>query len=430
MTLKDYDTVLGINERNLRYVGEYNAPRFIRTANNKIATKKLLGEAGISVPETYLIIRRRETLASLDAAALQNSFVIKPNKGFGGMGVLIVYAKKKGADGVWVKSNRNKITMVDIKNHIMDILDGTYSLAQKQDSAFFEERIKLLPIFKPLAYRGIPDIRVIVFNRVPVMAELRLPTKESNGKANLHLGGIGVGIDMANGITTNAIQHDQLIDYIPETRTLLAGFRIPSWKKILETAIAAQTMSSLGYAGVDIALDRDKGPMVLEVNARPGLAIQIANLSGLRDRLERIKGLKVKTIDQGVRLAQDLFGGEIEQELEEISGKKIVGVITTIMITQNALNKELRAKLDTGAYFSSIDRELADSLGLNQFKRTVKVKSSLGEEERDLVDVNFILDGRPINTQFSLAERGNLRFPVIIGRRDLRGFLVDPKKLH
>ena len=37
----------------------------------------------------------------------------------------------------------------------------------------------------------------------------------------------------------------------------------------------------LGYVGVDIVLDANYGPMVLEANARPGLNIQIANNQGL-----------------------------------------------------------------------------------------------------------------------------------------------------
>ena len=44
----------------------------------------------------------------------------------------------------------------------------------------------------------------------------------------------------------------------------------------------------LGYIGVDIVVDVNEGPMLLEANARPGLAIQIANGRGLLPRLEAI----------------------------------------------------------------------------------------------------------------------------------------------
>ena len=48
-------------------------------------------------------------------------------------------------------------------------------------------------------------------------------------------------------------------------------------------------MTGLGYLGVDLLLDREKGPLLLELNARPGLAIQMANKSGLFGRLDRIE---------------------------------------------------------------------------------------------------------------------------------------------
>jgi glutathione synthase/RimK-type ligase-like ATP-grasp enzyme len=47
-------------------------------------------------------------------------------------------------------------------------------------------------------------------------------------------------------------------------------------------------MTGLGYLGVDLMIDEDKGPLMLEVNARPGLAIQLANGIGLLHRLEPI----------------------------------------------------------------------------------------------------------------------------------------------
>jgi hypothetical protein len=50
-------------------------------------------------------------------------------------------------------------------------------------------------------------------------------------------------------------------------------------------------MTGLGYMGTDMVLDKEEGPMVLELNARPGLAIQIANGAGLLPRLQHIENL-------------------------------------------------------------------------------------------------------------------------------------------
>jgi glutathione synthase/RimK-type ligase-like ATP-grasp enzyme len=47
-------------------------------------------------------------------------------------------------------------------------------------------------------------------------------------------------------------------------------------------------MTGLGYLGVDMVIDRERGPLLLELNARPGLQIQVANQAGLRSRLALI----------------------------------------------------------------------------------------------------------------------------------------------
>lgn len=54
---------------------------------------------------------------------------------------------------------------------------------------------------------------------------------------------------------------------------------------MLLMAAEAIEMTGLGYLGADFVLDKERGPVLLELNARPGLAIQIANRSGLRRRL-------------------------------------------------------------------------------------------------------------------------------------------------
>ena len=165
------------------------------------------------------------------------------------------------------------------------------------------------------------------------MAMLRIPTKESDGKANLQQGAIGVGIDMATGITTTAIQgKNKFIEKVPGTRLSLSGIKIPYWKDILTLAVKAQEVSGLGFLGADIAIDKEYGPVFLELNARPGLSIQLANLAGLKRRLERVTELKIKTIEKGVRVGMDLFGGEIEEEVEEISGRKVIGTMEKVRL--------------------------------------------------------------------------------------------------
>ena len=483
--LKNSKGLLGMNARNLSYIRPNNLQGAIHLANNKLRSKEALFKAGIPVPKIYGVIRNRKELEVFKWDDLPKSFVLKPNCGSGGKGIKVIFGQKK--DQSWVSTEGGKMTIKDLRNHIMDIFEGFYSFSGASDIAFFEERIKLLKILKPYSYKGIPDIRVIVYNKVPVMAMLRLPTKESGGKANLHMGGIGLGVDIATGVTTNAVMRDFLIEKHPDTKLTLKGIKIPYWREILEIAIKCQEVSKLGYIGVDIAIDSERGPVVLEINAHAGLSIQIANLAPLKYRLKKVSGLKVKNETHGIRIAQDLFGGEIEEEIEDISGKQILGIIETIGIMNyelgimNKENKdvddknsekmkaeeiELKAKIDTGADRSSIDEELARKLGyeevIDEFQEVVKkleiennstkesldekikdrlekwgddfdtvvIKSSHGVSYRLLIKMKIILSGVSVISKMSVTDRSNLEFPVIIGRKDLGRFLVDPSKVQ
>lgn len=466
-SIKNAHKLLGMNARNLEYIRQYNRKKAKRLADDKIMSKRILKKAGIPVPELIAKIKSVEELDGFNWDQLPNSFVLKPSRGFGGGGILIVYGKKKNKSDTWIKADGSAITVEDIKSHVLNILDGSFSLSNLPDVAFFEERLALLKLFKPYAYKGVPDIRVIVFNSIPVMAMLRLPTKESKGKANLQQGGIGIGIDLASGITTTAVLgKGKIIDYVPGTRLLLSGIKIPYWKEILLLAVKAQEVSGMGYLGADIAIDRERGPVFLEINARPGLSIQIANLSGLRERLERVKGIKIKSAERGVRVGRDLFGGEVEEELEDISGRKVIGTIEKIkIICKDGKEIEVEAKIDTGANSTSIDYELAKEIGFretvdefskidlsryqilpeneSEIKKDILVKykekitsledvavifSSSGSSIRPVIKVIFIMDDIEITSKANVTKRENLKHPVIIGKRDLKKFLIDVNK--
>lgn len=460
-------TILGMNARNLDYVRRYNRARGRRLADQKLKCKVALRKNNLPVSKLLAKISTSEELEHFNWQSLPETFALKPNRGFGGEGIIVVYARKKGRDDAWVKADGSIITVADLKSHIQNILDGSFSLSNRPDIAFFEERLKLLKLFKPYTWKGIPDIRIIVFNRVPVMAMLRLPTRDSGGKANLLQGAIGVGIDMANGTTTSAIVgKGRLIEYVPETRLLLSGLKIPRWKDILTMAVRAQDISSLGFLGADIAIDRDAGPVILELNARPGLSIQLANMAGLKERLERVKGVKIKSVDHGVRVGMNLFGGEIEENIEGLSGKRVIGSIEKVkLIGKDGKEIEVEAKIDTGADSSAIDRTLAEELGysdvLRYFDNIEKVTPANQEEgekireelrkkyllpnQSDLKDIVFIyasngitmrpkigltivIDKQEIPASPTVVDRSTLQYPAIIGRRNLGSFLVDVSK--
>jgi hypothetical protein len=312
----------------------------------------------------------------------------------------------------------------------LDILEGAFSTGSIPDSAFIQEYVGRHKAFTRFAYRGTPDIRVIVFNKVPVMAMLRLPTKESAGRANLHQGAVGVGIDIATGVTTRAVWHGNPIKNKPDSNRKLTGIKVPQWARILETAAKCSDIPGLGYMGADIVLHPEKGPMVLEVNSQPGLQIQLANLGGLKKRLERVEDLEVDNWEQGVTIAKALFSEKISKKfLSEDEVQTVAALQEVTIFGRNKKKATVMAKLDTGAWRSSISRELAKDLGLLVKGNVLwekRVQSSLGLEKRPVILMTFEIAGKKIVSDVSVASRASLKYPIIIGRKNLSGFLIDP----
>ena len=424
--------VLGINARNLKYLKSSRQTR--RILDSKLLTKKVLREAGFPLLDTIAVIKTKKELTDFNWESLPRAFALKPNRGFGGAGISVVYGKKKDTiEPTWIRGDGSLMEKKEIESHALDILDGNFSLFSLPDVVFFEERAKIISELKPYSWKGIPDIRIVVYEGVPVMAMLRLPTKESKGKANLHQGAIGVGIDLATGATTSAILHEKFTDYYPGTRYLLRGIKIPHFKKVLELAVSSQEVVGMKFSGVDVTIDREKGPVILELNVRPGLAVQMANLAGLEGRLKRIKGLKIESKEKGIRIAQDLFGGIEEDMGEGVLGKKVLGFVEEVELIYNSDFGEKKykalAKIDTGAWRTSISLEIAEKLGIKEEgleKRNFE--SALGEEFRPIAPLNLYIGGEIIPTDVSLADRSKLKYQMIIGRRDLKKFVIDPFK--
>lgn len=417
-----------MNARILRYLRTLNPRSAVQLANNKLATKDRLARAGIPTPRTYGVIRSRRDVERFLWSDLPNSFVLKPNSGYGGGGILIVFGRNKR--GEWVRGDKMPVDVADIRERTYNILDGNYSIGNVPDIAFFEQRVRVTRDLKPYTVGGIADIRVLVANFVPVMAMLRLPTPESRGRSNLHAGGIGIGIDLGSGITTTAILRDEPVIMYPNSRLRLADIPIPNFRDILTLAARAARALALGYAGVDIAVDRDEGPVVLEVNARPGLSIQLANGTTLRDRLRRLEELHVEDPDRAVDLSLSLFSQPQAQSLK----RRTIGVreLVTIFDHEGVAHEHV-ARIDTGAYRSSMNRELAESYGLLKNLTTAqrtRTKSALGKEERLVIPLTFLLASQRISTEVTLADRGNLKHELLVGRRDLEQFLIDPTVKH
>lgn len=299
--------VLGLNRRNADYTLRYNPRHLYPLVDDKLLTKQLAQRAGIAVPELYGVIeieyQRRRLTAMLEP---HQEFVIKPAQGSGGDGILIISGRKRGH---YRKVNRQMLTEEELQHHVSNILSGMYSLGGHPDKALIEYRVHFAPVFEAVTYQGVPDIRIIVFLGVPVMAMVRLPTRMSDGKANLHQGAIGAGIDLATGTTLTAVWQNEIVTEHPDTENPITGVLIPDWDILLRLAARSYELTGLGYQGVDIVLDKDKGPLMLELNARPGLNIQIANRAGLGPRLELVeqRGHTLVSVDDRVTFAKRHF---------------------------------------------------------------------------------------------------------------------------
>ena len=443
--------ILGLNSRTQQYAYKYNTKKGKNTANSKALSYKILTSSGIPTPSLYAKFRNQEKLNEFNWSTLPSSFAVKPSRGLGGEGIIVVKRQAKNEEA-WITTSRKKVTVPDLKLHINDILEGAYSMGNFPDVAIIQEYIGRHKTFKRYAYRGTPDIRIIVFNKVPVMAMLRLPTKESGGRANLHQGAIAVGVDISTGITTKAYWHGNFVKYKPSysverfgpfgifrkakkdvTKRKLNGIKIPNWTIVLTTAVRAQDASGLGYCGVDIVLHPEKGAMVLELNAQPGLQIQMANLAGLKKRLERVEELEVRDADHGVRIAKALFAERFADKVKAEEGIKILSQIEKVAIYSLDGKKKIStdARIDTGAQRSSIDRSLAKELGLLDEKNILwkdryQYRSASGLETRPVVGIKFILKGKIVKSSVSVANRSKMSSKLLIGRNDMSGFLVNP----
>lgn len=286
MRLRRYRTaagkVLTINQRNLFYIYPGNRRRDFPLADNKLLTKELMQRAGVPVPETYRVFRYFFDLRDLRGAlGGLSEFVVKPARGRAGGGILVITGRA-GTD--WRAVGGGRYSVQDLRKHLSDIIFGIYSF-DTTDQVIIEQRLSAHPVLAAISAQGLPDVRVIMHQGQPIMAMIRLPTETSGGRANLHQGAVGVGIDLDRGVTTHAYHLNAAIFRHPDTGAKLTGVQLPHWDQVLRYSIEAARCVPLQYVGVDMAVT-EAGAMLLEINARPGLAIQNANQDGLRQRLE------------------------------------------------------------------------------------------------------------------------------------------------
>jgi alpha-L-glutamate ligase-like protein len=407
--LKNASAILGMNARNLEYIGRYNNKASKRFADDKLYTKTFLQSRDIGVAKVYHVIKSYQDLEKLDFKNLPSSFVIKPNHGFGGDGIMVITEKTKAYNFKTVSGLL--LRKEDLFLHIASILDGKYALNGSFDQAILEERLEVDESLQGiLTVPGLPDIRIIVFQYVPIIAMLRIPTKESEGKGNLQLGAIGVGIDIATGKTTYGYQNGKFIKKFSNGEPV-AGMQIEDWDDILLSASRIQQSTHVGYLGVDLVQTKT-GIKVLEMNARPGLKIQLCNKIALRKRLERVAEHKVHNPDEGVALAKRLFtqkAKDFSSPKKEKEKKPIIGLKEPVTVYTEGVSV-FYAKIDPFAPENIIRSNLPISL------------------ENGLLDMSIQ------NTRITLpVKKGTIAEPdcdMILGGRFLGNFLIDVSRVN
>ncbi|MGB8933360.1 MAG: sugar-transfer associated ATP-grasp domain-containing protein [Anaeromyxobacteraceae bacterium] len=283
------ERVVGINRRNLTLVYPNNPRHHYPYADDKLLAKECFARAGVPAPDTMAVCDGLFAVTGVvEGLRGKGGFVVKPANGSGGGGILVVGEWDAAADG-WRKAGGQLVTPLQLQRHLADIVFGVHS-NQLEDRAFVERRVVPDPLFATLWPDGLCDVRIITLHQVPVMSMIRVPTAESGGKANLHQGGLGIALDLETGRTTRAVHHGKAIERHPESGAPLVGLQVPRWGEVLAVARRAAGAVPLGYLGIDVVVDVERGPLVLEINARPGLEIQNINGAGLGPAVARAGG--------------------------------------------------------------------------------------------------------------------------------------------
>lgn len=108
----------------------------------------------------------------------------------------------------------------------------------------------------------------------------------------------------------------------------------------------------------------------------------------------------------------------------------IIGLTEKIIVFGVNKSKKLTARIDTGATKSSMDIALAEQLGLEPAQKRILVKSAHGARFRPVIKEVIKIAGKKIKSSFTLADRSNLKYKVLIGQNILKQgeFLIDPLK--
>ncbi len=416
--------ILGLNARNQLYT-QLNSRESRRFGFSKLKTKLFLSKHDIAVPKLYAKIVSQEDLRSFDWSLVEGAFAVKPVNGSEGKGIIVIKRHDKKRN-VFVDVANEVWTVEDLRLHIADILQGAYSTWGEESVALIEERIPVHPDLEPYVEMGTPDIRVVVYNKIPIMAGCRIPTKKSEGKANIHRGALMLGVDFGTGETTNGLSGlNTPITSFPHSGEPVRGIKLPFWTELLKTSVRVANATGFVYCGVDMFVHPERGPMVAEINGYPGLGIQLANRAGLLRRLQRVEEIEARSVSHSVRIAEALFAEEYPMQLAEGEFVILSPKEPILLIDQNEKMHPYDALINTGRFRSAISREVAKKRGFISMRSLLWKQEIEGEGKVPVIEAKFKLKDRIVNSTMIVTKKLDGRpVPIEIGRKDLKGFLV------
>lgn len=431
--------ILWNNARNLHYIKKRNPRKGIRLADNKLQTKQFLWERGIPFAETYAKLSTRKQLADFDFQQLQGRpFVIKPNHGSKGKGILIpklislpqqeknpadekpfwkrpinsFFRKKKteSSSAFWFELQGKFFSEGDLRRAMVDILDGKHSLTVT-DEIIIEEKLVPGAGFQEFCEFWLADLRIIVFNLVPVAAMIRVPTEKSGGKANLNAGGVGCGIDIGSGKIISMLYKGKIFsDKFPAEFASYQGKQIPFWNDILFHSSKVQYFVNLGYLALDRVITNE-GPKLLEINARAGLEVQKVADIRLKRVLEKLNDMKIHDPEKGVAIAKTLFSREENLNLKQAKILYLSQKGKIKFIAENAQEEyDLQVNIDLQQQKNQLSPDLA--------KRCEELKAKalleIPESEISIKNLKY--------------EVWSWESTLILGQKTASRFLIKPLK--
>lgn len=352
--------ILWINKRNNTYIKEFNPEKGIRLANNKIETKKFLTQRWIPIAQTIAHIKNRNDRLNFDFDSIENStFVIKPNKGSKGKWIFVIKERKKQQWAHEFLIGDKRVNENDLKNQAVEIFDGAYSSSNKLDTILIEDRLIPGSWFLDFCEYGLADIRIIIFNLVPIIAMLRMPTKESGGKANLAQWWIGLWLDIVTGkITSLYRQEKSYTTEFPDERKHVKNKKIPYRQEIIQYSANAQYFVNIGYLGMDRVIT-NKWPKLLEINARAGLEIQNITGKPLLSIMKKIEDLDITTPEKGIEISKSLFSDE---RINEVREQNIVYLSQTWRLVYKKDNKKRALAVTVNAWIDKLQNYTSEKV--------------------------------------------------------------------